>query len=323
VPLHPQAEALIARFEEQSRVSVMDVPVTVAREAAAGWIALQGELDPVAQVTDTFVAGAAGRLPTRVYRPDGGTGTRPLLVYFHGGGWVVGGIEVVDRPLRKLANATGAVIASVGYRLAPETRFPGPAEDCYAALTDLYARAGEWGAVSERLVVAGDSAGGNLAAAVCLMSRDRGGPRIACQVLIYPVTAPAAGSPFASYEENAEGFLLTRDSMLLYWDHYLADAGQATDPYAAPLRAESVAGLPPALVLTAEYDPLRDEGEAYARRLQEAGVEVRVVRYDGFIHGFFWMPGVLDAFRYAVDDITRELSTRFGAHPLGSVDSRS
>ncbi|MET8516761.1 alpha/beta hydrolase [Streptomyces sp. NPDC005077] len=319
--LHPQAKALIARLEEQRRVSVTDVPVTVAREAAAGWIALQGEPDPVAEVTDTFVAGAAGRLPVRVYRPHGGTGPRPLLVYFHGGGWVVGGIEVVDRPLRRLANATGAVIASVGYRLAPETRFPGPVEDCYAALSDLYARAGEWGAVRERLVVAGDSAGGNLAAAVCLMSRDRGGPRITCQVLIYPVTAPAAGSPFASYEENADGFLLTRDSMLLYWDHYLTDADQAIDPYAAPLRAESVAGLPPALVLTAEYDPLRDEGEAYARRLQEAGVEVHAVRYDGFIHGFFWMPGALDAFQYAVDDITRELSRRFGALPLVSSNS--
>jgi acetyl esterase len=161
--------------------------------------------------------------------------------------------------------------------------------------------------------VAGDSAGGNLAAAVCLMSRDRGGPRIAEQLLLYPAMAPAVGSPFASYEENAEGFLLTRDAMLFYWDHYLSDAEEATNPYAAPLHAESLSGLPPALVITAEYDPLRDEGEAYAKRLQQSGVEATAIRYDGFIHGFFWMPGILNAFQYAVDDIVRELTKRFGS----------
>jgi acetyl esterase len=154
---------------------------------------------------------------------------------------------------------------------------------------------------------------GNLAAAVCLMSRDRGGPRIAAQLLIYPVMAPAGGSPFSSYEENGEGYLLTRDSMLFYWDHYLPDAQEATSPYAAPLHAGSLSGLPPALVITAEYDPLRDEGEAYARRLYQAGVEVKTIRYDGFIHGFFWLPGLLDAFQYAVDDIARDLAKRFGS----------
>jgi acetyl esterase len=127
------------------------------------------------------------------------------------------------------------------------------------------------------------------------------------------VTAPALGSPFASYQENAEGYLLTRKAMLFYWDHYLADAGQAANPYAAPLGAVSLVGLPPALMITAEYDPLRDEGEAYARRLQEAGVEVNAVRYDGVIHGFFWLPGVLDAFEYAVDDIARALSKQSGS----------
>jgi acetyl esterase len=313
MPLHPQAKALIAQLEAQQRPEVTKVPVTVARQNIAGWIALQGEPEPVAEVIDTFVVGAAGRLPVRIYRPQQATGPRPLLVYFHGGGWVLGGLEVADRPLRKLANATGAVIANVGYRLAPETRFPGPAEDCYAAVTDLQARAVQWGADPQQLVVSGDSAGGNLAAVVCLMSRDRGGPRIAAQLLLYPVTAPAEGSPYASYEENAQGYLLTRESMLFYWHHYLPDAHEASNPYAAPLHAASLAGLPPALVITAEYDPLRDEGEAYARRLLEAGVEVNAIRYGGFIHGFFWMPGLLDAFQYAVDDIVRELTKRFGS----------
>jgi acetyl esterase len=313
MPLHPQAQALLAELEAQQRPSVTEVPLTVAREFAAGWIGLQGEPDPVTDVIDTFVAGAAGQLPVRVYRPQTDTLRRPLLVYFHGGGWVLGGIDLVDRPLRKLANATGAVIVNVGYRLAPETKFPGPAEDCYAAVADIHARAGEWGADPAQLAVAGDSAGGNLAAATCLMSRDRGGPPIATQLLLYPVTAPAAGSAFDSYKQNAEGYLLTRDAMLFYWDHYLSDSQQDTHPYAAPLRAERLSGLPPALVITAEYDPLRDEGEAYAHRLHLAGVEVDHVRYDGFIHGFFWMPGLLDAFQYAIDDIARVLSKRFGS----------
>jgi acetyl esterase len=312
VPLDPQAQALLSQLEAQHRPAITDVSLTVARELVAGWIALQGEPEPVAEVTDTFVTGAAGRLPTRIYRPRATTHRKPLVVYYHGGGWVSGGLELVDRPLRKLANATGAVIASVAYRLAPETRFPGAAEDCYAAVTDLRARAGEWGADLEQLVVAGDSSGGNLAAAVCLMSRDGGGPAIASQLLIYPVMAPAAGSPFVSYRDNAEGYLLTRASMLYYWDLYLSDARNTDSPYAAPLNAQDLSELPPALVITAEYDPLRDEGEAYASRLREAGVDVNAVRYDGFIHGFFWLPGVLDAFQYAVDDIARELTRWFG-----------
>lgn len=312
MPLHPQAQDLITRLEAQRRPAVTEVSLTVAREMIDGWVALQGDPQRVAEVTDTFASGAAGRLPVRVYRPPRTTRRRPLLVYFHGGGWALGSLAVVDRPLRRLANATGAVIASVAYRLAPETRFPGPAEDCYAAVTDLAARAHEWGADPRQLAVSGDSSGGNLAAAVCLMSRDRGGPRIASQLLIYPVMAPAVNATFASYRENAEGFLLTLDSMLYYWDLYLSDAHDASSPYAAPLHAESVSGLPPALVITAEYDPLRDEGEAYARRLHEAGVDVTAVRYAGFIHGFFWLPGVLDAFQYAVEDICRELTKRFG-----------
>jgi acetyl esterase len=310
--LHPQARDLLDQLEARQRPALQDVPLTQARELMDGWRALQGEPDPVAEVIDTFVRGAAGRLPVRIYRPQAAGSRGPLLVYFHGGGWVTGGLELVDRPLRKLASAAGVVIANVSYRLAPETKFPGAVEDCYAAVADLHARADEWRVDADQVVVAGDSAGANLAAAVSLMSRDRGGPAIASQLLLYPVMAPAVGSPFASYEENAEGYLLTKDTMLFFWDHYLSDAQDAVNPYAAPLRAENLSGLPPALVITAEYDPLRDEGEAYARRLREAGVEVNAIRYDGFIHGFFMMPGILDAFQYAIDDIARDLSKRFG-----------
>ncbi|MFC6594112.1 alpha/beta hydrolase [Kitasatospora paranensis] len=308
MPLHPQAASLLTLLAARQGPPPAELPLTSAREATAGLRALQAAAEPVAEILDTFVPGAAGLLPVRVYRPKtDDPAPRALLVHFHGGGWATGGLELVDRPLRRLANVTGAVVAGVGYRLAPETRFPGPAEDAYAAVAALHARAAELGADPERVVVAGDSAGGNLAAAVCLMARDRGGPHLAAQLLLYPVTAPAEGSPFGSYEEYADGYLLTRDTMRLFWNHYLADPADAAHPYAAPLHAPDLTGLPPALVITAEYDVLRDEGEAYARRLREAGVPVRAVRYAGAIHGFFWLPGVLDVFDDAADDIRRAL----------------
>ncbi|MGW6754095.1 alpha/beta hydrolase [Streptomyces sp. NPDC055006] len=309
MPLHPQAASLLTLLAARGRPGVAEVPLTVARETTAELRALQGSPEPVAEIKDVFVPGAAGLLPVRVYRPEAAAdgAPPPLLVYFHGGGWATGGLELVDRPLRRLANATGAVVASVGYRLAPETRFPGPVEDAYAAVAALHAHAAALDADPGCLAVAGDSAGGNLAAVVCLMARDRGGPRIAAQLLLYPVTAPEADSPFASYAEFADGYLLDRGAMRMFWSHYLADPADATNPYAAPLNAPDLTGLPSSLVITSEYDVLRDEGEAYARRLSESGVPVRAVRYDGAIHGFFWLPGVLDAFDEAVRDIKRTL----------------
>jgi len=317
--LHPQAEALLSALAEEGRPSVEELSITAAREQTAAIRDVQGEPADVAGVVDLLVPGGAGHLPVRVYRPGLDGGPRPLLVYFHGGGWVTGGLELVDRPLRRLANATGAVLANVEYRLAPETPFPGAAEDAYASVVALHERAAELGADPERLAVAGDSAGGNLAAVAALMARDRGGPRIGSQILMYPVTAPAQGSPFASYRENADGYLLTRASMLYYWDTYLADPTDAADPYAAPLNGTDLSGLPPALILTAQYDPLRDEGEAYGRRLREAGVPVTAERYPGMIHGFFWFPGVFDAFDRAVHDIAGELTARLRARPDGDA----
>jgi acetyl esterase len=310
--LNPQAALLLAQLAEAQAPSAEQVPLTVARDVVAGLRELQGEPEPVSEVLDILVPGPAGRLPVRIYRPVPDARGCPLIVYFHGGGWVTGGLEIVDRPLRKLANATGAVVANTGYRLAPETQFPGPVEDAYAAVSALSARAGEFGADPAKLAVAGDSAGGNLAAAICLMARDRSGPAIGAQLLLYPVTAPAHDSPFGSYRDNADGYLLTRDAMLFYWDHYLADPSDASNPYAAPLHATDHSALPPALIITAEFDPLRDEGEAYGRKLLDAGVETRLIRYDGLIHAFFWLPGALDAFSRAVDDIRLELTKHFG-----------
>lgn len=309
MPLNPQAEALLKQFEEQGLPPFEEMSVPQARDVSLAFRDLQGDPQPVAEVRDVLIPGPAGKLPARAYIPAG-DGPLPGLVYFHGGGWVIGNVEVVDRPCRALANATGCVVVSVEYRLSPETKFPGPAEDCYAAASWVAEHAGELGVDPGRVGVGGDSAGGNLAAAVALMARDRGGPPLRCQLLIYPVTAPAAGpaSPaFPSYAENADGYLLTRGAMEWFWEHYLADAGDAKNPYASPLHADNLAGLPPALVVTCGFDPLRDEGRAYAEKLREAGVQVATVHFDDMIHGLFWMGGVLDRYQDLLQETTRLL----------------
>ena len=239
--------------------------------------------EPVAHVEERSVPGADGEIPARIYAPEGSE-ARPPLVFFHGGGWVIGNLDTHDGKARKLANASGRSVVSVGYRLAPEHPFPAPAEDCYAATAwvDAHREAVRGG--PGPLAVAGDSAGGNLAGAVALMARDRGGPALGFQLLIYPVADCDFERP--SYRQNAEGYMLTRDVMMWFWDQHVPDVARRRDPYVNLVAAEDLRGLPPARVITAEYDPLRDEGEAYAARLEAAGVPVTCRRYDGMIHGF-------------------------------------
>jgi acetyl esterase len=239
---------------------------------------------PVANVSDRL----AGDVPIRVYTPPG-EGPHPLMVYYHGGGWVVGDLDTHDEPCRQFAVTAGAVVVAVDYRLAPEAKCPAAAEDSYAATCWAVANAAELGADGSRLIVAGDSAGGNLAAVVSMMARDRDGPAIAHQLLIYPVTDNDFERP--SYRENAEGYYLTRDMMQWFWRHYLENDAQAADPVAAPLHG-NLAGLPPATVITAGYDPLRDEGIAYAEALAAAGVPVEHRLFEGMIHGFVTLPGL-------------------------------
>jgi acetyl esterase len=310
MPLKPDVQALLEQIEAQGMPPFDEMSVPQARDVVGAFRDLQGEPEPVAEIRDILVPGPAGELPVRVYNPAPGT-PLPLLVYFHGGGWVIGNIEIVDKPCRALANAAQCVVASAQYRLSPETKFPGPVEDCYAVTSWLAEHAQEVGGDPDRVAVGGDSAGGNLAAAVTLMARDRGGPGIAYQLLIYPVTAPARGTQFASYRDNADGYLLTRGSMEWFWDHYLRSPEDAQNPYAAPLHATDLSGLPPAMVITAEFDPLRDEGRAYAERLQEAGVAVNAKTYDGVIHGFFWMGGVLEDGRGLLAELGKELRSHF------------
>ncbi|ANP52249.1 acetyl esterase [Streptomyces griseochromogenes] len=309
--LHPESAAFLDRLADQHMPPLEQVGVLRMRELMSGLQQAQGPAEVVDSVIETHVPGPAGLLPVRVYQPAMRPGPRPLLVFFHGGGWIAGDVELLDRPLRSLANASGAVVASVAYRRAPETRFPGPVEDAYAAIAALADRSEEFGA-DEGLAVAGESAGGNLAAATGLMARDRGGPHIDLLVLICPSLAPADGSPFASYDQYASGFLNTRAAMARFWDLYLPGPSAATSPYACPLRAEDHSGLPATLILTAECDPLRDEAEEYGRRLRAAGVPVATRRYDGALHVFFLLTEFTAA-RQARNDITRALHAHFGA----------
>lgn len=240
----------------------------------------------LASVEDRTVPGPAGDVPVRIYTPEGVTDEPTVIVFSHGGGWALCGLDTHDRTTRRLAKELDAVVVSVDYRLAPEARCPAAAEDAYAATV--------WAEVHYRprkLVVAGDSAGGNLAAVVALMARDQDGPAIDHQLLVYPVTDHAMDSP--SYTENATGYFLTRAHMAWYWDQYLGPEGDGTHPYASPIRADDLSGLPPATVLTAELDPLRDEGEAYAAALAAAGTPTEVLRAEGLFHGFFGLDELL------------------------------
>ncbi|MBR0983189.1 alpha/beta hydrolase [Bradyrhizobium liaoningense] len=246
---------------------------------------------PVETVQDIKVKGGAGPLPARLYRV--GTAPAPTVVFFHGGGWVAGDIETHDRQARNLAIETGAVVISVDYRRPPETRFPGAFEDAFAAVTDIFNRVAEFGGDAGRFGVAGDSAGGNLAAATAIACRDAG-IKLAGQLLVYPVTdvlgayADAGeNARYPSRAENADGYFLTRATMEWFCSHYLADANHALDWRVSPLRAASLAGLAPAIVTTAWFDPLRDEGAAYARALEAAGVRVKHHEGPGLIHGYF------------------------------------
>jgi acetyl esterase len=316
MPLHPEVEALLREFDEQGLRPFSEMTVLEARAMGESLEALQGEMEDVADVRDVLVQGAAGHLSARLYYPYA-TEAPPVLIYFHGGGWVMGSIESADKPCRSLANAAGCVVVSVGYRLSPDTKYPGPAEDCYAATAWIADHVGALGGDPRWLGVSGDSAGANLAAAVTLMARDRGGPHLSYQVLIYPVTAPARASVFESYAVNGQGYLLTSDSMRWFWDHYTSTPADADEPYASPLRAENLSGLPPALVVTAEFDPLRDEGRAYAQRLKDAGVRVEALEYNGAIHGFLWMNGRLEQGREATAAIGSHLRKQF---PLASME---
>jgi acetyl esterase len=272
MPVDPQIQALLDKGAGVAATHTL--PVAAARTQYESRIPLMGRPAPVAAVTERGIAGPGGDLRLRIYTPQG-IGPFPLMVFFHGSGFVLCSLDTHDGMCRNLCAGGGCVVVSVDYRLAPEAKFPAATDDCLAATRWAAAHASELNADPGRIVVAGDSAGGNLAAVTALRIRDEGGP--------------------ASYAENAEGFSLTRATMEWFWDHYLEDPAQAAHPHASPLRAPDLAGLPPAFVMSAEYDPLRDEAERYGERLREADVAAEIVRVPGMNHGFLFWVGVVDA----------------------------
>ncbi len=321
MPLDPQLQAIRDQLEKENapRLYTMSIPAARAADLEAVR-AGAGHAEPVARVTDRLIPGPATDLPIRIYWPDR-PGPWPLLVYFFGGGWSLGTIDTCDGVCRKLTNAAGCVTVAAGYRLAPEHKFPAAVHDCHAATSWVAAHAADLGADAERLAVGGDSAGGNLAAAIALLARDQGGPRILHQLLVYPNTEYQADNP--SMRAGTDPYLFNVTAVQWYWGMYLESAEHGANPLASPLRAADLTGLPPATVITAEYDPLRDEGEAYATRLAAAGVPVSLTRYEGMIHGFFTMSGVLDQARTAVMFAARRLSDAFvtAAPPPGTSGS--
>ena len=285
MPLDSQIAAVLQQFSDVPEPDYSQLDAVQYRQFSDNLLpVIPGE--PMIEVRNLRVAGAAGELDARLYRPLE-QDNLPLLVFFHGGGFVIGTLDTHDNLCRSLASQTGAVVVSVAYRLAPESPFPAAPLDCYAATCWLVEHAGELGIDASRLALAGDSAGGNLALAVSRLAAQRQGPKISYQCLFYPVTDARRDS--ASYQTFDEGYLLSAAMMGWFWQQYLESAGQGDDPLASPLRADGLAALPPTTLISAEFDPLRDEGEAFAQRLRQAGVPVRMQRCEGMIHGFISM----------------------------------
>ncbi|MSQ42016.1 MAG: alpha/beta hydrolase [Dehalococcoidia bacterium] len=311
MPLHPQAKMVLDQMAALGQPPLGTLsPAETRKNSKARQQAQRTGVTPppVHEVSDRTIPGPGGPIAVRIYRPTAAPAL-PVLLWFHGGGWVLGDLDGSDLTCRALANGAGCIVVSVDYRLAPESRFPAAADDAYAATQWVAGHAAELGADARRIAVGGDSAGGNLAAVVTLMARDRGGPAIVHQALVYPVTNYSFDT--ASYRENAEGYVLSKASMQWFWDHYLGPDGDGRQPYASPLRAPDLSRLPSALVITAEFDPLRDEGEAFARRLQAAGVAAVCTRYDGMIHGFFGMSAMLDDAKRALAQAAQSLRAAF------------
>jgi acetyl esterase len=300
VPLDPQVAAMRAERMAGGATPLYEMTLAEARAAdLADILAGGGDAEPVFDVSDRTFPGPDGELPVRLYRPSA---DRPLgtLVYFFGGGWTLGGIDTSDGVCRALANAAGCLVVTPGYRLAPEHPFPAAVNDCLAAVSWVTENAEALGVDPGRIAVGGDSAGGNLAAVVAQQTRS-----LAAQLLVYPNTCYHADTE--SLRDNDDRWMFNRHSVDWYWRNYLTGAELGRDPRVSPLLAPDLSGLPPALVLTAEYDPLRDEGEQYAERMRAAGVPVELTRYDGMAHGFFTMSGVLADARQAVAQAAEHL----------------
>lgn len=311
MPIDPQMQAFL---DQQAALGAPPLHQLTPEQIRAGQrmqleqAALYYTPEPVARIETRTIPAPTGEIPIRIYTPEG-DGPFPLLVFFHGGGWVIGNLDTHDDLCRALTNAAGCVVFAVDYRLAPEHKFPAATEDCYAATEWAADHTDELHADPKRIAVGGDSAGGNLSAVVTMMARDRGGPNLIFQLLIYPATDFRGETP--SHKENANAPILDTETMRWFSNHYLNSEEDKLNPVASPILASDFSNLPPALVITAEYDPLRDEGEAYAEKLKAAGVPATVRRYDGLVHGFFSFGVGVDKVQQAMVETAATLREAF------------
>ncbi len=301
MPLAPEYEAMFAALAAEPGPKISELSPAEGREMYRMMRPVNPEL-AIGSVEDRVIETDAGAIPVRIYHPAAG-GPLPILMNFHGGGWVIGDLDTADAVCRSLAEAADCIVISVDYRLAPEHVYPAAVEDAYAATCWAAANAAALGG-SGRLAVTGESAGGNLAAVVCQKARDESGPVIDFQLLAYPVVDHDLSRQ--SYADNGEGYLLETGTMVWFWDHY-CEPERRSEPAASPLRAESLAGLPPAVVLTAEFDPLRDEGAAYAEALAAAGVRAKHICFDGLVHDFLATSGLFGCSKAAFEQAVAEL----------------
>jgi acetyl esterase len=304
--LKPEIADFIAQLTVANPKALADTtPYDIRTSAMEKWAPVYlGKAEPLKSIEHKYFSGPSADLPIAIYRPEG-AGLLPAIVMFHGGGWVAGNLQLNAVQHQLMATDTGAVVISVNYQKAPEHKFPIPLDDCFATLEWVSANAKALGINPDLIGVAGDSAGGNLAAAVALRARDEKGPKVAFQILIYPATDHNFDYP--SMIENSPNYLLSSEAMRWYWDQYVNSPEDYKNPYVIPMVSSDLSGLPPAIIITAEYDPLLDEGEAFAKRLKSAGNSVVLHRYEGVIHGFMLMQGFLTDARDASKKIGEEL----------------
>jgi acetyl esterase len=301
--LAPEIEAFLNRLDALNLPQVWQAPVDEIRRNTQGRTITSGPVENILEISNRFIPGPTADLPVRIYRPTVATNA-PAIVYFHGGGWVLNFLDIYDASLARLANQSGATIIAVNYQKAPEHPFPIPFDDCYATLLWVVANATNLGIDENRIGVAGDSAGGNLAAAVALKARDND-IALSVQILIYPATDRNFDT--ASYKENATGYGLSTQAMQWFWDQYLQGSHHDENPYAIPMRASSFKALAPAIIITAQYDPLLTDGERYAELLHRDGVPVLYKGYEGMIHGFFTNMAITPTAQQAIDFIAYEV----------------
>jgi acetyl esterase len=304
MPLDPQVRSLLDQMAAAGQPPLHAQSPQDARKAMDAMLQVLGTGEAVHKVENRAIPGPGGDIPIRIYTPS--VAPNGILVFYHGGGWVVGDLESHDYVCRALTNAAGCTVVAVDYRLAPEHKFPAGPEDCYAAANWVAHNAALLGSDDGHVAVGGDSAGGNLAAVVALMGRDRGGPKLRHQMMIYPAI-DAAMDTASQKEFTQDGYVLSRLDMEWFWGHYLAKPGDGDNPYASPNRARDLRGLPPAHIITAEFDPLRDEGEAYAELLKKAGNRVKLKRYAGVVHGFVSLAAVIDQGKTGTRELAEEL----------------